>query len=102
MKTRLLTAACMVATFFLTAQTFDNIPTGSGYYINKLITSPSGPDLTNEYLEVRGTPNAVIPSDLYLISIEGDGNSSSLGQVEEAIQLGDGVRTFGANGIVTK
>ena len=100
MKTRLLTAACMVATFFLTAQTFDNIPTGSGYYINKLITSPSGPDLTNEYLEVRGTPNAVIPSDLYLISVEGDGNSSSLGQVEEAIQLGDGVRTFGANGMV--
>ena len=82
------------------SQVFDNIPTGSGNYINKLIVSPSGSDLTNEYIEVRGTPNAVIPTDLYLISIEGDGNSSSLGQVEEAIQLGDGVRTFGSNGIL--
>lgn len=100
MKTRLLSAVLIAVTLFLNAQSFDNIPTGTGYYINKLITSPSGPDLTNEYLEIRGTANEIVPSDLYLISIEGDGNSSSLGQVEEAIQLGDGVRTFGSNGIL--
>lgn len=79
---------------------FDNIPTGTGIYINKLIASPSGPDLTNEYIEIRGTANAVVPSDLYFISIEGDGNSSSRGKVSEAISLGDGTRTFGSNGML--
>ncbi|APZ46124.1 hypothetical protein BW723_07350 [Polaribacter reichenbachii] len=82
------------------SQVFDNIPTGSGYYINKLLPSPSGADLTNEYIEIRGTANAVVPSDLYLISIEGDGNSSSRGKVSEAIQLGDGTVTFGSNGML--
>lgn len=100
MKTKLLLLILIITTFGY-SQVFDNIPTGSGYYINKLIVSPSGSDLTNEYIEVRGTPNAVVPTNLYLISIEGDGNSSSLGQVEEAIQLGDGVRTFGSNGILS-
>ena len=57
---------------------FDGIPTGSGYYINKLIPSPSGNDLTNEYIEFRGGADEVVPNDLYLIVIEGDGESSSL------------------------
>ena len=78
---------------------FDGIPTGSGYYINKLIPSPSGGDLSAEYIEIRGTANEVIPSDLYLIVIEGDGESGSLGKVTEAISLGDGTRSFGSNGI---
>tara|TARA_R110002049_G_scaffold232047_1_gene404591 strand:+ start:1845 stop:3056 length:1212 start_codon:yes stop_codon:yes gene_type:complete len=99
MKTKLLFALLCISALGY-AQTFDNIPTGSGYYINKLIPSPSGPDLTNEYIEIRGTANTTVPTDLYLISIEGDGDSSSLGQVEEAIQLGDGTRTFGSNGIL--
>jgi hypothetical protein len=82
------------------SQSFDNIPTGTGMYINKLIISPNGADLTNEYIEIRGTANTVVPSDLYLISIEGDGNSSSRGKVSESIQLGDGTRTFGSTGIL--
>lgn len=99
MKKTLLFITLLTA-FSSFSQVFDNIPTGTGIYINKLIPSPSGADLTNEYLEIRGTANAVIPSDLYFISIEGDGNSSSRGKVSEAVQLGDGTRTFGANGIV--
>ncbi|SDS06727.1 Por secretion system C-terminal sorting domain-containing protein [Polaribacter sp. KT25b] len=99
MKKTLLIIALFSA-FLGYSQTFDNIPTGSGYYINKLIPSPSGSDLTNEYIEIRGAANAVVPSDLYLISIEGDGNSSSRGKVSEAIQLGDGTLTFGANGML--
>ncbi|WP_146106920.1 T9SS type A sorting domain-containing protein [Polaribacter porphyrae] len=90
----------LLITFVGYSQMFDNIPTASGIYINKLIASPSGSDLTNEYIEIRGTANAVIPSDLYFITIEGDGNSSSRGKVSEAILLGDGTRTFGANGIL--
>jgi hypothetical protein len=79
---------------------FDGIPTGSGYYINKLIPSPSGNDLTNEYIEIRGGADEVVPNDLYLIVIEGDGESSSLGKVAEAIKLGDGSLKFGSNGIL--
>lgn len=79
---------------------FDGIPTGSGYYINKLIPSPSGNDLTNEYIEIRGGADEVVPNDLYLIVIEGDGESSSLGKVVEAINLGDGSLKFGSNGIL--
>jgi hypothetical protein len=84
---------------FSTFAQFDGIPTGSGYYINKLIPSPAGGDLSAEYIEIRGTANEVIPSDLYLIVIEGDGESGSLGKVTEAISLGDGIRSFGSNGI---
>jgi hypothetical protein len=76
MKKTLLILA-LFTSFFGFSQAFDNIPTGSGMYINKLIASPSGSDLTNEYLEIRGTADAVVPSDLYFITIEGDGNSSS-------------------------
>lgn len=81
---------------------FSQIPSGSGTYINKLILSPNGPDLTNEYIEIRGTPDAVIPSDLYLINVEGDGEASrsDYGEVGEVIQLGDGTRTFGSNGFL--
>jgi hypothetical protein len=100
MKIKLLFTLSLLITFLGYSQTHDNIPTGTGIYINKLIPSPSGDDLINEYLEIRGTANAVVPSDLYLISIEGDGNSSSRGKVSEAIQLGDGTRTFGSNGIL--
>ena len=93
------TTLLFALSFSTFAQTFDGIPTGSGYYINKLIPSPSGGDLSAEYIEIRGTANEVIPSDLYLIAIEGDGESGSLGKVTEAISLGDGTRSFGSNGI---
>ena len=91
---------------------FQGIPLGTdGYYINKIIASPDGDDQTKEYFEIVGPADQVIPSDLYLISIEGDGDgdrfgprgdgtAGSTGSVQEAILLGDGSRTFGSNGIV--
>ncbi|MFY0628979.1 MAG: T9SS type A sorting domain-containing protein [Flavobacteriaceae bacterium] len=100
MKKTLLLIITLLTTSLGYSQVFDNIPTGSGIYINKLIASPSGSDLTNEYIEIRGTANATVPNDLYLITIEGDGNSSSRGKVSEAILLGDGTRTFGSNGML--
>lgn len=100
MKKTLLSAILIAAFSFCGfAQTFDNIPTGEGFYINKIIPSPSGFDQTKELIEIRGEANAVIPTDLWLAIIEGDGNSSNAGRVTEEIQLGDGTRTFGANGI---
>lgn len=98
MKTKLLFTLLLVTAFGF-SQTFDNIPTGTGYYINKLIVSPNGSDLTKELIEVRGPADEVIPSDLWLIVIDGDGNASNYGKVTQEIQLGDGTRTFGSNGI---
>lgn len=101
MKTKLL-LALVLTSFIGFSQTFDNIPTGTGIYINKLIPSPNTDDLTNEYFEFRGTPNATVPSNLYLIMIEGDGESgkTDMGKVKEVVELGDGTRTFGSNGFL--
>ncbi|WP_299670395.1 T9SS type A sorting domain-containing protein [uncultured Polaribacter sp.] len=92
----------LIATVLGYAQTFDNIPTGTGIYINKAIPSPNTDDLTNEYFEFRGTPNTLIPTTLYFIMVEGDGESgkTDMGKVKEVIQLGDGTRTFGSSGIL--
>lgn len=98
MKTRLLFILLLVTAFGY-SQTFSNIPTGEGYYINKLIVSPNGSDLTKELIEVRGPANEVIPEDLWLLVVEGDANASNYGRVTQEMQLGDGTRTFGSNGI---
>lgn len=97
----------LLSAFLGTAQSFDGIPvieetSSSRVLINKLLASPNTSDLTNEYYEFRGTPNSIIPSNLYFIFIEGDGESgkTDMGKVKEAVQLGDGTRTFGSNGIV--
>ena len=103
-------------------ETFDNIPLGEGYYLNKVIASPPSvyetgdgdlttddagntrisQELTLEYYEFRGTPDEIVPSDLYFVNIEGDGEgtATTMGRVDEAIQLGDGVRRFGSNGLL--
>ncbi|WP_299313749.1 T9SS type A sorting domain-containing protein [uncultured Aquimarina sp.] len=92
----------LICIMFTMSFAFAQIPSGSGVYLNKLIVSPNGDDLTNEYIEIRGTPDAVIPTDLYLINVEGDGEGdrNDFGQVGEVIQLGDGTRTFGSNGFL--
>ena len=98
MKTKLLLLLLCVSALGY-SQTFDNIPTGTGIYLNKVIMSPNNGDLTRELLEIRGTPNAVIPSDLWFLVIEGDANAGNYGKVTDEMNIGDGVRTFGANGI---
>jgi len=85
------------------APTFDNIPVANDYFIDTIIASPPTDDLTNEYFEFYGEPNAVIPSSLYFVMIEGDGEAgkTDMGKVKEAIQLGDGTRRFGSNGMLS-
>lgn len=100
MKKLILSISLLAATLGY-SQTFDNIPTGTGYYINKLIVKPFGDDFTNELIEIRGTPGEVVPENLWLVVIEGDSNSNSFGKVSERIKLGDGVREFGENGILS-
>ncbi len=53
--------------------------------INEVLFNPVGNDTGREYLELRGNPNATIPSGVYLIAVDGDG---AAGTVEFTYNLG--------------
>lgn len=95
MKRILLSAALIVATMGF-SQTYDNT---SGYYISELIASISGDDAPDEFIELRGEPNALLPTGTYFISIEGDGSSGNLGKVSDVLDLSG--LAFGGNGYLT-
>ena len=63
-------------------------------YLNEILFNPPGTDAPNEYIELRGTPNALIPAGTYIVVVDGDG--ASLGDVTAIINLSG--LTFGANG----
>lgn len=106
MKQKLFLAICLsISALGFSQETFDGIPTGEGYYINKIIAGPPGNDQTREYFELRGPANTRVPDNLYLAAVEGDGESGSRGRVTETIRLqAQAVDTaleatmFGANG----
>lgn len=95
-KTLLITFLCISTLGY--AQTYNN---SAGYYINELIASISGTDLPNEYIELRGPANGLIPAGTYLITIEGDGenSASNVGKVQEVLALGG--LSFGSNGYLS-
>tara|TARA_R110002073_G_scaffold108336_2_gene243327 strand:- start:9973 stop:10986 length:1014 start_codon:yes stop_codon:yes gene_type:complete len=62
-------------------------------YLNEIMVDPPGTDNPNEFIELRGTPNATL-SNTYLVIIEGDG--SDPGDVNEVIDLSG--LTIGSNG----
>ncbi len=68
------------------------------YYLSELVTSPGGADRPVEYIELRGPASTTITDDLWLIVIEGDGESgkTDMGKVKESIDL-KGL-SFGSNG----
>lgn len=63
--------------------------------INEIHINPPGTDTGSEYVEFRGTPGSTIPSDYYLVSLEGDGG---LGLVDKVFSLGG--MTVGSNGFL--
>lgn len=65
-------------------------------YINEVLFNPPGTDAPNEYVEIRGTPNAVLPSGTYLVGIEGD--AASVGDVQNIFDLSG--KTLGSNGFL--
>jgi hypothetical protein len=117
MKTKLLFILLLISALGY-SQTYDH----TKYFISEIIPSPpnnSGVfnDLTSpllgadyeyavddciEYFEFRGTPNAVIESDVYFIVIDGDGDDSdigsNIGKVREGVDISG--LTFGSNGIL--
>ena len=64
-------------------------------YISEVMYSPGGDDIPREFVEVRGTPSATIPSNTYLLFIEGDGNTD-FGNTKMYFDLSG--LSFGTNG----
>src|SRR5207247_1103297 len=65
--------------------------------ISEILFNPPGPDSTNEYIELRGTPNLIIPHGTYLVSVEGDDDGDP-GQVQNIFDLSG--RRVGQNGFL--
>ncbi len=66
-------------------------------YINEILFNPPGTDSPNEYIELRGTPGATIPTGTYLVGIEGDSGSNP-GDVQNIFDLSG--KSFGSNGFL--
>jgi len=67
-------------------------------FINEILFNPPlGGDSTNEYVELRGTPNLTIPDGTYLLSVEGD-EQNNPGTVQNLFDLSG--RRVGQNGFL--
>jgi predicted extracellular nuclease len=69
---------------------------GAAVQINEILFNPTGIDGPNEYIELRGAPNASL-SGLYLVGIEGD-TAFNQGDVQDIFDLNG--RVLGTNGYV--
>src|ERR1051325_1023269 len=65
--------------------------------ISEILFNPPGVDSTNEYIELRGTPNLVIPNGTYLVSVQGDAQGNP-GKLQDIFDL-SGLRV-GQNGFL--
>jgi hypothetical protein len=65
--------------------------------INEILLNPPGSDTPHEYIELRGTPNLVLPAGTHLIAVEGDAGGNP-GTIQNAFDLSG--RTVGGNGFL--
>ncbi len=67
-------------------------------WINEILLNPPGsPDTPQEYVEIRGQPNGVLPSGTYLVAVEG-GTNSNPGTIQNLFDLSG--KTIGGNGFL--
>jgi len=65
--------------------------------INEILFNPPVGDSTNEFIELRGTPNMVLASGTYLLAVEGDANGDP-GTIQNLFDLSG--RRVGRNGFL--
>jgi hypothetical protein len=66
--------------------------------INEVVFNPlAATDTGEEYLELRGTPNTIVPEDAFLVLLEGDSESGA-GQVDHIFDIRG--MAFGSNGFL--
>ena len=71
--------------------------TPAGLYINEILFNPPGVDAPNEYIELRGVPNATLAQGTFLIGVEGDA-ANNPGTVQNIFDLSG--RQIGGNGFL--
>ena len=72
-------------------------PSLTNLFINELLFNPPFGDLTNEFIEIRGVPNYVLPSGTYLVAVEGDAEENP-GTIQNRFDLSG--RRIGQNGFL--
>lgn len=65
--------------------------------INEILFNPPGTDAPNEYIELRGTPNLILPAGTHLVAVEGDAGGNP-GVIQNTFDLSG--RTLGGNGFL--
>jgi hypothetical protein len=70
---------------------------GGELFISELFFNPPGVDAPNEYIEIRGTPNRILPEGTFLLAVEGDAGSNP-GVVQNVFNLSG--KTIGGNGFI--
>ncbi|HWI60183.1 MAG TPA: hypothetical protein VNZ22_23360, partial [Bacillota bacterium] len=66
-------------------------------FISEILFNPPGTDSPNEYIELRGTPNLVLPAGTWLLTLEGDA-AADPGTVQNIFDLSG--RRIGGNGFL--
>ena len=66
-------------------------------FISEILFNPPNGDTTNEFVELRGTPNLLLPAGTYLVNIEGD-EEENPGLVQNVFDLSG--RRLGQNGFL--
>ncbi len=71
---------------------------GSLVVISEVVFDPeSSSDTGQEYIELRGMPNAFVPADFHLVLLEGDSESNA-GSIDHVFNIGG--MQFGSNGFL--
>jgi hypothetical protein len=90
-------SGCKQLRWAMAAIGFGGVSAWSQPFINELLFAPPGPDIPNQYIELRGVPNASLPVGSYLIVVDGNG-SGDPGRIENVFDLSG--RKFGGNGFL--
>lgn len=64
-------------------------------WISEILFNPPGTDAPREYIELRGTPNQVLPAGTYLVVVDGDANNDP-GTIQNVFDLSG--QRLGGNG----
>src|SRR5438045_5717796 len=65
--------------------------------INEILFNPPLSDSPNEYIELRGTPNLIVPMGTYFVAVTGDTNRNP-GTIKNVFDLSG--RMVGGNGFL--
>ncbi|MHC0066257.1 FG-GAP-like repeat-containing protein [Nostoc sp. UIC 10890] len=77
-------------------ETYEPVPP-QPILINEILFDPLSTDTSKEYIELRGTPGAILAPGTYFVGIEGD-SATNPGNVQDIFDLSG--KQFGSNGLL--